>query len=750
MKALSTWLAAGLVCVAAPLQAQSEDDDIEALLDEPIVQTASRDNESANTAPATSTVITAEQLRRYGIRTLDEALNFLSLGMTTSYTMHAPEVGARGVMLTVDYGNHVLLLIDGHRMNEPWNGTAYFGRAAGVPIELIDRIEVVLGPGSVLYGSQAMLGVVHIVTKRAKDYAGIHVIGEIGLLPPLNQDGEVRRLSSSGWWSDAGSDYRVGAGFGREFQLLGEQAEVVIQAEYFRQSGPVFQFSEQEYGEDGVTELPKNFGPRSRPGFWGGRAKNSFYSEMPVAYGRLYWGDWILSARGAWFRRAAPYLDGVVSDTGDFDEPYNREIDRWVNLELSRRFALSVAASLNARLYADFYDYRWFNRSSAPEDCDTGQSQGCDQLLEGRTRVLGAELQGSYDWDSARTHSSLLGVDARLRHVVSETILEDRATGDESEFGEFGEDNGTLAFYAQHTARLLSPLTLNAGARLDVDPRFGTAVSPRGALVVVPWREATLKGIYSQAFRAPSAYERGYADPNSDVANRDLEAETVRSLEISFEQRFGLHRLFFGAFRSWWNDVVSLVELEGEDLDEFINNGQLLPGTEYGYQYQNLARIDNWGVNAAYDGAFLDGKIGYGVTFTGAFTRQELPDEESRVPVVGPQVFGNGRLRYSPAEKIPTFAVALQYQGRRLVDQYYEGSFANLPTVAPSWQLKATVSGDVPGVETLEYRVGANYSFAKRGPYTIGANIYESDERADLAPVPQLSLFAGLHYRFEP
>src|SRR6185503_17011460 len=113
-----------------------------------------------------------------GIHSLDEAINFLSLGMVTENPLGAVAIGARGVLVTQDYGSHVLLLINGHSVNEQWGGTAYFERGAAIPLELVDHIEVILGPGSVLYGSNAMLGVINVVTKRAKDYDGVHAVVE--------------------------------------------------------------------------------------------------------------------------------------------------------------------------------------------------------------------------------------------------------------------------------------------------------------------------------------------------------------------------------------------------------------------------------------------------------------------------------------------------------------------------------------------------------------------------------------------
>ncbi|RYE84416.1 MAG: TonB-dependent receptor, partial [Myxococcales bacterium] len=201
----------GLLALLGPRLAQA-DAGLDALLETNVVSTASRQAETSSEAPATSSTISSDELRRYGIRTLDEALNFLSLGVVSTNPLHAVEVGARGVLLTADYGNHMMVLVNGHLLNEQWNGTAYYERGLGVPIELIDRIEVTLGPGSVLYGSNAMLGVIQVFTKSARDYKGLHLVGEAELL-------------TSG---------RLAVGFGHETTLLGRPVEITTQLEYFR------------------------------------------------------------------------------------------------------------------------------------------------------------------------------------------------------------------------------------------------------------------------------------------------------------------------------------------------------------------------------------------------------------------------------------------------------------------------------------------------------------------------------------
>jgi iron complex outermembrane receptor protein len=102
--------------------ANARANDLEGVLEQPVVTTASQTAEAEATAPATTSVITADDLRRHGIRTLDEAINYLGLGMFTTNPTHDGEIGARGVQISGDYGNHMLLLVDGHVVNEPYAG----------------------------------------------------------------------------------------------------------------------------------------------------------------------------------------------------------------------------------------------------------------------------------------------------------------------------------------------------------------------------------------------------------------------------------------------------------------------------------------------------------------------------------------------------------------------------------------------------------------------------------------------------
>ena len=235
-----------------------EETDLAGLLAEPIVSGASKSAERASDAPATTSVLTAADMHRYGIRSVAEAIDFLGMGMITQDPLHSVELGSRGVLITSDYGDHVLVVVDGHALNEPWDGTAYFEQGLGLPLELIDHVELILGPGSVLYGGNAMLGVINIVTKGAGAYRGLTVVTEGGASP---QQGLAGRFTSFAP-GDLGDSYRLGLGLGQSFHLFGQEATFVGHTELYRQNGPSFEFP-LEAGNVNAAGDPTNYGPRA-------------------------------------------------------------------------------------------------------------------------------------------------------------------------------------------------------------------------------------------------------------------------------------------------------------------------------------------------------------------------------------------------------------------------------------------------------------------------------------------------------
>ena len=169
----------------------------------PVVTAASRFAQGTGEAPASISVITGEEIRRFGYRTVADVLTSVR-GIYSSNDRNYTYLGLRGFAETGNYNSRTLVLLDGHRLNEPLADAAYFGLESAVAIEDIERVEVIRGPGSSLYGTNALLGVINIVSKRT-DWRGVRVGAETGNL------GTYRgRVAWSGRvWDDPDPDLRL-------------------------------------------------------------------------------------------------------------------------------------------------------------------------------------------------------------------------------------------------------------------------------------------------------------------------------------------------------------------------------------------------------------------------------------------------------------------------------------------------------------------------------------------------------------
>jgi hypothetical protein len=371
------------------------------------------------------------------------------------------------------------------------------------------------------------------------------------------------------------------------------------------------------------------------------------------------------------------------------------------------------------------------------------------------TQWAGSELQGSFNWTRDGKFTTLLGVDGRLRHVqgryeVSDFTNETKGTPLFPLVQPFERQGSTIASYLQMVWQPAAVFGLNAGARLDYDPRFDPVVSPRVAATTKPWRDGTLKAVYSEAFRAPSYIESATFGP-IQLPAKELTPETVRSIEGTVEQRFGSQRILFGAFRSWWTNMIGQHVLTAEEKAAAVADGSLDLGVSAGVvtQYRNTATIDNYGFNTSYEGSVAEGRLRYGVNLTAAVGRRVTNGVSEQLPMV-PRLFGNLHLSYDLQGGWPIVAFATHVAGERIADRAYDGGWSKFPVAAPQGQLRGTISGPVPVLKGLSYRLSANYTVGKHGPYVVGFNQGGTTnvDVPELVPVDTFRATVGLQYDF--
>src|SRR6202790_4508910 len=142
------------------------------------VYSASGFTQKVTEAPASVTIITAEEIRKHGYRTLADILRNVP-GFYVTYDRNYSYLGMRGYGPPGDYNSRIAVLIDGHRLNDNLYDGALIGTEFPIDVDLIERVEVIRGPNSSLYVASAFLGVVSVITKRGKDMPGVSGAGEV-------------------------------------------------------------------------------------------------------------------------------------------------------------------------------------------------------------------------------------------------------------------------------------------------------------------------------------------------------------------------------------------------------------------------------------------------------------------------------------------------------------------------------------------------------------------------------------------
>jgi iron complex outermembrane recepter protein len=170
------------------------------------ITSVSKRSEPLSEAPAAIFVITGDDIRRSGATSLAEALRLAPNLEVARVNSQAYNISSRG-MNSVNASNKLLVLIDGRSIYTPFFSSVFWDQQT-VMLADVERIEVISGPGGTLWGSNAMNGVINVITKRAADTQGGIVDAKLG---DFNQRGAGR------WGGKLGSvgSYRVYAlGFG--------------------------------------------------------------------------------------------------------------------------------------------------------------------------------------------------------------------------------------------------------------------------------------------------------------------------------------------------------------------------------------------------------------------------------------------------------------------------------------------------------------------------------------------------------
>jgi len=163
-----------------PVQADLTELSLEALSNLKVqrVYGASKHEQATTEAPSAVSIVSRQDIQEFGYRTLTDIMRSVR-GFYATYDRKYTFLGADGFNLPGDFGGRTLVMIDGHRINDPLFDSNFAGTEFPLDVDLIDRVEVIRGPGSSLYGNNAFFAVINVVTRRSQDIHGAEVSGSV-------------------------------------------------------------------------------------------------------------------------------------------------------------------------------------------------------------------------------------------------------------------------------------------------------------------------------------------------------------------------------------------------------------------------------------------------------------------------------------------------------------------------------------------------------------------------------------------
>lgn len=521
--------------------------------EELVVGAAKREQSLGNVASAV-TVISADRIRRFGYRTVGEAIASVAGAYLVDNRL-AYAIGIRGLQLPGDFNTRILVLVDGASLNEAWGASAGLGFDAIVGIDEVARIEVIRGPVSSVYGTNAFFGIINIVTRGAAESA--RAWGHVGL-------NTINGPIASAGFAVGGVDRQLRGGV-QVMNRIGEDVRL----------------------PDGASTHADGDGARS--------VVAGLVGAYGASFGQLRVADYV---------RQSPFAPYEVNPAG---APYEQR-NRFLLLEGGHTRELSSRGTLGVRAYANLYE---FTDTAPPADPMTETTLAST----GTAQVFGAELRGRYEVvrDLAGVTAGIEGSTNRTRSTAFAAETPDVLDVD------VPLTFSLLGVYAEVDAQPRPWLGFVGGLRYDRNSVFEDRLSPRAALFVARPERYGLKLLYAQGFRNPSAYEAYFEDNSEFIARPDdLSAESIKSYEVVAwaRPRSGLSTRVSGFYWDARDIIEALDSPVAPGLLQFQNTTRYVSaGAEAEASYRSSSGWYAFGglaytrVGTEVEGALIDGGV---------------------------------------------------------------------------------------------------------------------------------------------
>jgi len=494
-------LMAVLILVLSLLEqmAYGNEYDIQYLIEEmETVEAVSKYSQSLRESPVSVTIITSDEIRRFGYRDLSDILNAVA-GVYTTYDRTMSYIGVRGFAHPGDYNSRVIVLINGHPINDDIYGSVDFGFASAVDVDIISRVVVMKGPGYLYFGNNAIFAVINVITKDSHEIDGLMLSGEAG---------------SHSTCSGSGTYSRMFGGY-----------EVMLHASRTRSDG-IDSITFDERRGDGPAEDSDRWWHQR---FYAGIRKGDFRFQGLISeydkYVPTASNETVFNSQEQHIRLSLSFLDASYSG------------ELWRGLRYRIR---GFYNSFEEKFYFPYDDpsyYIWLDHF----------------------RAYHVGTEANLVWDMNKSNRILTGLE--VRNTTARLRAGD-ITSDTTDL-DVKKNYTSFSVYGQYETHLLPDLIFYISGRYDnyggLYRKFESVLLPGVAAVYMPASSDTFKFSYAEAYRTPSMYESFYIidEPDGPYGNADLENERWHLLNSTYRRRFADRIEFYlNLFRYWIDNLI--------------------------------------------------------------------------------------------------------------------------------------------------------------------------------------------------
>lgn len=647
------------------------------------IATASR--QPVSRAPAVVSLITADDIRATGAVNLVDALRAVpGLHIRIDPFGNRPLIHFRGSNAV-----NTLLMVNGNPMKDLMWVFGIFWK--GLPASIIDRIEIIRGPGSALFGADAAAGVINVITKTAGKIDGT----EAGL--------RLASFNTTTSWLQHASNIN-----GFEIGLTANIHDTDGYSPYIT--------SDRQTLEDQSHSSAASLAPSKVRYGWHGE-------DIRLSIAR---GDW---------RLMADYMGHSDIQTGMTGTAV---IDP-LTVASDSRFNINVLYS-NDSLYQDWsikanfaYEQLQYDSGEGFQESPPGYTSSAGVYPDGQINQMQA-AERSLSFEASGLYSGI--ENHALRIGAGYSVADLYSVQQRVNFGLDGDGNtlpaggplvdvsDTPYAFAPEKMRRISHLfiqdiwsisdnwELTAGARYDNYSDFGDTLNPRLALVWQTSDKLTSKFMYGKAFRAPS-FQQLYSETSRALPNSDLDAEKFDTTELSLSYAATQTlQLSMNMFQLKQQDIIQRVAVSGLTKDQYNNLGN--------HCTQGIELETSWQAHED-------------VRVSANYALQQQRDDEFRYLLI-PE-----RSAYLRADWSFHPRWNWNFQANWLGDR-----------PRPAGDTRPALAAYTISDTTLRYADAKSWSFAAsiRNLFDVDAKEYSAGSLEDDLPLPERSFYIEMQYKF--